>query len=95
MSSNCTFPAKGDSPVLFLQHQTFFTRWKAGITRDWISGPFLCVEMNWKTDASKGPVEKCRRRKHCGTDQPAFGGYKPSNSVSDDRRWVATTIHGF
>ncbi|GFN85702.1 hypothetical protein PoB_001220800 [Plakobranchus ocellatus] len=36
--------------------------------------------------ASKGPVEKCRRRKLCGADPPPFGGYKASKSVSDDHR---------
>ncbi|GFN74567.1 hypothetical protein PoB_000107300 [Plakobranchus ocellatus] len=35
-SSNCTFPAKEDSPELLLQHQTFFTHWKAGITCKWM-----------------------------------------------------------
>ncbi|GFO46243.1 hypothetical protein PoB_007274800 [Plakobranchus ocellatus] len=41
--------------------------------------------------APKGPVEKCRKRKLCGTDPPPFGGYKASKSVSDDSRRVATT----
>ncbi|GFN91952.1 hypothetical protein PoB_001845800 [Plakobranchus ocellatus] len=41
--------------------------------------------------ASKGPVERCRKRKLCGTDPSPFGGYKASKSVSDDSRRVATT----
>ncbi|GFN73613.1 hypothetical protein PoB_000011900 [Plakobranchus ocellatus] len=59
MSSNCTFPAKEDCPVLLLQHLTFFTHWKTRITREWMSGPFLGFKINWKMDAPKGPVEKC------------------------------------
>ncbi|GFO07222.1 hypothetical protein PoB_003372700 [Plakobranchus ocellatus] len=83
MGSNCTFPAKEDFPELLLQHLTFFHKLETGITREWISGPSLCFEINWKMNAPKGPVEKCRRRKLCGTDLPPFGGYKTSKSVSD------------
>ncbi|GFO48702.1 hypothetical protein PoB_007520700 [Plakobranchus ocellatus] len=36
--------------------------------------------------ASKGPVEKCRKRKLCDTDPSPFGSYKASKSVSDDSR---------
>ncbi|GFO15777.1 hypothetical protein PoB_004228200 [Plakobranchus ocellatus] len=107
-SSNCTFPAKEDSPVLLLQRFGFLSISSqqqddlrlsglpsgqgAGVgarTRD-RRVPADLREDSLAT-ASKGPVEKCRRWKLCGTDPPPFGGYKASKSVSDDSRRVKTT----
>ncbi|GFN84712.1 hypothetical protein PoB_001121800 [Plakobranchus ocellatus] len=94
MSSNCIFPAKEDSPVLLLQHLTFSTQWKAGITHD----PRMDIrglepvrlELPLGRIGIQGPVEKCSRKKRCGTDPPPFGCYKASKSVSIDSRSVAT-----
>ncbi|GFN90446.1 hypothetical protein PoB_001695200 [Plakobranchus ocellatus] len=43
-------------------------------------------EPDEETGASKGPVEKCRRRKLCGTDLPPSGGYPKLQKMSDDSR---------